>query len=239
MLTIKPWPSKAQAELSCVPELKLIRDLWRPGKRFAGHSNSFRRRAKKRFSLCQFRSYPFGSADYQQSLRDFTESPRKTRIMRGFASPRSLRGPGNLKRALTDIRSAAIVDTRSKETWTSLCQAQRLDGDPETALESCNHAVALDQEMDAPAYLQKGLCEIALKQPTQALTDFEEASHFGLRRPEALLAQAVAHAGLHQYQDAHTDFQQAMRLDPDAHDLETRFGAPVADRKVFMTHWTK
>ena len=134
---------------------------------------------------------------------------------------------GQLQDALKDFVKAAELDSRSKEAATCACQAQRLLKEPKAALSYCDRAVALDAAF-GPAYLQRGLCLLALGRHDQAAQDLDASAQYGVRRGEQYLAGALARAGAGQYRQAHKDYQAAMLVDPSAHTAAAGFGPPRA-----------
>ncbi|OGR93476.1 MAG: hypothetical protein A2V88_10205 [Elusimicrobia bacterium RBG_16_66_12] len=153
--------------------------------------------------------------EYEQSVRDFSQA---LRFDDGIPAAYARRGRaygalGLLKAALSDLRRAAELDPRSKETWTDLCQTRRLMKDPKGALRDCDQAIALDSQ-HGPAYFQRALARLALKQHARVVEDIDTAWQLGARRAEGLLAKAVSHAASRQYKEAHRAYLQAVALDP-------------------------
>lgn len=120
---------------------------------------------------------------------------------------------GQLKNASADLERALRLEPGSKEGWTYLCQAKRLQNTPEQALKACDRAVAIDSQ-HGPAYLQRALAWYELRKWPRVIEDIEAAWQLGSRRAEGMLARAIAHAASRQYAEAHRSYLLALRLDP-------------------------
>jgi tetratricopeptide (TPR) repeat protein len=118
-----------------------------------------------------------------------------------------------LKNAAADFERALKLEPSSKEAWTYLCQARRLQKSPKEALKACDRAVAIDSQY-GPAYLQRALAWHDLRQWPRVIEDIESAWQLGTRRAEGILARAIAHAANRQYSEAHRSYLLALRLDP-------------------------
>lgn len=165
--------------------------------------------------------------DYEQAVRDLNQAlhhdPKNVSALvhRGMAYG----GLGSYKSALSDFKKAADLDKNEKDAWLGLCMARRLSGDAEQAVRDCSRAIDLDVNF-AAAYLNRGMAYMALRNAPRVIEDIDSAAQLGLRRPEGLLAQAVAHAASRQYREAHRVYQEAVRLDPNARIPHIGFGPP-------------
>lgn len=120
---------------------------------------------------------------------------------------------GQLKAAAADFERALKLEPASKEAWTYLCQARRLQRNPKEALRSCDRAVAIDSQF-GPAYLQRALAWKDMRQWPRVIEDVESAWQLGARRAEGILARSIAHAANRQYSEAHRAYLLALRMDP-------------------------
>lgn len=170
------------------------------------------------------------SRDYDLSIQDLNQALSlddknvRALIDRGIAHVNA----GSMKRALSDLRKATEIDPRSKEAFTELCHLQRALKDLKASVKSCSQAIDIDAGY-APAYLHRALTNLQLSDPFKSIQDVEKAGHLGLRRPEGLLAQSIAHAKAKQYQQAHQVYLQAVSLDSNVHSPVVSFGRGRGD----------
>lgn len=176
-----------------------------------------------------------GAHDYEQAIRDLNQA---VQLDPGGAPAYIHRGEaygamGSLKQALADFRKASELEPRSREAWTFLCQTRRLLKDPQTAIKDCSRAIDVDVSY-APAYLQRGLAFLMTRDAGRTIEDINSAAQLGLRKPEGLLAQAIAHAAARQYKEAHRIYQQAMAIDPNVRAPHLDFGGARAETDDFF-----
>jgi tetratricopeptide (TPR) repeat protein len=168
--------------------------------------------------------------DYEAAVRDLNQA---LRISKDFVPALVHRATaygalGTLKEAFYDLDRAAGLDAESKEAWTGLCTAKRLRQDYPGAVRDCTRALGLVQNY-GPAYLQRGLAYLHLKDANRAIFDLNSAYQLGARRAEGLLALSYAHALAKQYREAHRAYLAAMALDPNARTFQAGFGPPSGD----------
>ncbi|MDE2489339.1 MAG: tetratricopeptide repeat protein [Elusimicrobia bacterium] len=172
------------------------------------------------------------SGEYEQAVRDLNQavalddSLAAARLHRGLAYG----GLGQLRPALEDLDRATKLAPQSKEAWTALCQAQRLQGEDKESQRDCDRAIAIDSQY-GPAYLQRALTRLALKNYPRTIDDVESAWQLGVRRAQGLLAESVAQAALRQYRAAHLAYMRAISVDPYARSAYVGFspGHPQGD----------
>ncbi|MCX5794053.1 MAG: tetratricopeptide repeat protein [Elusimicrobia bacterium] len=174
--------------------------------------------------------------DYEAAIRDLNQA---LHISKKFVPALVHRGTaygalGTLKDAYDDFDRAADLDAMSKEAWTGLCTVKRLRQDNAGAVRDCTRALGLEQSY-GPAFLQRGLAYLHLKDANRAISDLNTAYQLGVRRAEGLLAQSYAHALARQYREAHRTYLAAMALDPNARTYQAGFGAPRGDSDDFFT----
>ncbi|MDD5629038.1 MAG: tetratricopeptide repeat protein, partial [Elusimicrobia bacterium] len=168
--------------------------------------------------------------DYEAAVRDLNQA---LHISKKFVPALVHRGLaygalGTLKDAFDDFDRAADLDPRDKEAWTGLCTVKRLRGDNARAVKDCTRALGLEQSY-GPAFLQRGLAHLHLKDADRAISDLNSAYQLGVRRAEGLLAMSYADALAGQYREAHRTYLAAMSLDPNARTFQSGFGAPRGD----------
>ncbi|MDD5303982.1 MAG: tetratricopeptide repeat protein [Elusimicrobia bacterium] len=153
--------------------------------------------------------------DYEQAVRDLSQALQlDDKLASGYQHRGLAYGSLNqLKAAQADFKKALELEPRSKDTWTYLCQAQRLAHNPREALKSCERAIELDSQ-HGPAYLQRALAKFDLKRYPRAIEDIDTAWALGTRRAEGLIAKSIAHAAARQYKEAHRTYLQAVGMDP-------------------------
>ncbi|MBI4677525.1 MAG: tetratricopeptide repeat protein [Elusimicrobia bacterium] len=163
--------------------------------------------------------YESAAADLTRAL-EFGPADAGALMRRGLARG----GMGDLKGALRDLRDAAQALPDSKEALTNLCWAQRLSGDANDALRSCDKALSLDPG-HGPALLQRGLCLLRLDEPLKAVESLRKAEAAGVMPAESSLARSLAYAKARQYKQAHDSYRRALAIDPDARSPDVVFGA--------------
>ncbi|MBI5209137.1 MAG: tetratricopeptide repeat protein [Elusimicrobia bacterium] len=172
--------------------------------------------------------------DYESAIADLTRALEIDGTMANALLHRALAkaGMGQTKAALKDFQKALDLKPTDEDALIHLCWAKRVAGDADGGLRLC--AKALDAEPDNPAaLLHKGLCLLATNEPHRAIDTLHKAEVKGARPAENLLAQAVAHAKVKQYRQAHELYRSAVLLDPDARAPEIGFGAPAAKSDDF------
>ena len=174
--------------------------------------------------------------DYEAAVRDLNQA---LHVSKNFVPALVHRGTaygalGTLKDAFDDFARAADLDARSKEAWTGLCTVRRLRQDYPGAVRDCTRALGLEQTY-GPAFLQRGLAYLHLKDADHAISDLNSAYQLGVRRAEGLLALSYAHALAKQYKEAHRAYLAAMALDPNARTFQAGFGTPRGESDDFFT----
>jgi tetratricopeptide (TPR) repeat protein len=174
--------------------------------------------------------------DNEQAVRDLSQA---LRLDDAFAPAHLRRGIaygalGQMRSAMADLRRASELDPRSKEIWTTLCEARRLTKDSKGALADCGRALSLDSQY-GPAYLQRALAMLALKQYPRVIEDVDAAWQLGTRRAEGLLAKSIAHAAAGHYQEAHKTYLQAAALDPYVRSAYVGFAPGHPDGDDFLS----
>lgn len=139
---------------------------------------------------------------------------------------------GETKKAFYEFKKALELNSHSRQALTLMCKAQRLLKDPQKALPFCDQAISLDASY-APAYLERGLCHLALQEATLALNDLNRSIILGNRKSYADLAKAVAHVASHHYLQAHEDYEAATWLTPIAHAPDDGFAPLKNDQDGF------
>ncbi len=169
--------------------------------------------------------YAQAAADLSQSL--LLDDKRASAHLRRGEAYGAL---GRMKPALDDLERAVALSPHSAEAWTGLCQAQRLDGKLRDSQRSCDKALAADSQY-GPAYLQRALTQLAARRFARVIEDADFAWQLGVRRPEALIAEAVADASTRRYREAHRAFLKALALDAYANSAYLGFapGHPQGD----------
>jgi len=174
--------------------------------------------------------------DYEAAVRDLNQA---LHVSKNFVPALVHRGTaygalGTLNNAFDDFDRAADLDARSKEAWAGLCTVRRLRQDHSGAVRDCTRALGLEQTY-GPAFLQRGLAYLHLKDANRAISDLNSAYQLGVRRAEGLLALAYAHALAKQYKEAHRAYLAAMALDSNARTFQAGFGAPRGESDDFFT----
>ena len=174
--------------------------------------------------------------DYEAAVRDLNQA---LHVSKNFVPALVHRGTaygalGTLNKAFDDFDRAADLDARSKEAWAGLCTVRRLRQDHSGAVRDCTRALGLEQTY-GPAFLQRGLAYLHLKDANRAISDLNSAYQLGVRRAEGLLALAYAHALAKQYKEAHRAYLAAMALDSNARTFQAGFGAPRGESDDFFT----
>ena len=174
--------------------------------------------------------------DHEQAVRDLN---RALELNERLLSARMHRGLaygalGKFKEAAADFEFALELEPRSKETWTHLCHARRLLRDARGSLTACDRALALDVQ-HGPAYLQRALTRLGLKEYARVIEDVDSAWQLGARRAEGQLAKSISQAALGRYKEAHKAYQLAIELDPYARGTDVGFAPGQSGARDFFT----
>jgi len=122
---------------------------------------------------------------------------------------------GNWEQVIALMGQVAAGDPQAADPHYFIGEAHRIVARHEEAIAEYNAALRLNPSF-APAYLGRGLADLALRRPQDAAHDFDEAIRLDPNYVDAYLARAALAAGAGNYEAALADLGVAREVAPDS-----------------------
>jgi len=130
---------------------------------------------------------------------------------------------GEYSRASRSFRDSVKWAEKPSEAMAYLCKSERLRGHNRRAVRQCEKALQYNPDF-GPAYIQRGLAFLALKDYPKAIRDLDDGARLTRPRAQLYLARSIAHVPLKQYREADESYRKAMALDYYARFADLTFG---------------